>query len=458
MKTKLAASLLLLWLACACALAAAEVTGPSLIPISVSVTGKVQRPGIYTVTTLNRVSDVVDLASKLPSQPVALPAGLPAAQMPTVSQYQVPESIDSTAAQIFSNRNVILTRQGNRVSLDLLKYLRLGDLEQNPFLKDGDVIFVSPALQTVSLQGSFQLPGEYEFRTGDTLGSLLELALGLKPEAALANATLHRYQPGAAEFSKTALDLKGYPKAAETVLETALQPGDRISLPADAEYRKAYKVKVVGKVRLPGQYYVDDKTTLHDLLSLCGGPTREADLNSAFLYNSLVSGTPDPDFERLSKYGYSQMTWLEYSYLRTKTRQLKGKYSVSVSDCWDSQGNQVNHVLRDGDELYVPEQLNGVWVAGQVRNPGLVTWQEGLKWKDYLNAAGGFANNRKAQGTRIIRVHSGNWVKPTDKVAIHPGDIIFVPDKEERYTWDYVKEALTILTQVLTVVVALRTF
>ncbi|MFO7660895.1 MAG: hypothetical protein R6V77_08275, partial [Candidatus Cloacimonadaceae bacterium] len=146
------------------------------------------------------------------------------------------------------------------------------------------------------------------------------------------------------------------------------------------------------------------------------------------------------------------------SYLRTKTRQLKGKYSIDIEKCWNSQGKEANLVLREGDELYVPEVLNGVWVAGQVRNPGLVTWQQDMKWKDYLQLAGGYANNRKSQGTRIIRTRSGNWIKPTNKVQINPGDVIFVPDKEERYTWDYVKEAILIASQLLTVLIAIRTF
>jgi protein involved in polysaccharide export with SLBB domain len=209
---------------------------------------------------------------------------------------------------------------------------------------------------------------------------------------------------------------------------------------------------------MPGLYYVNDNTTLYDLMVMCGGPTKEADLNNSFVYNRLVSENYDPDFDRLSRYSYNQMTWLEYSYLRTKTRQLKGKYSINLKKCWDSQGKDANLVLRDGDELFVPELINGVWVAGQVRYPGLVTWDKNLKWKDYLESAGGYANNRKSQGTRIIRVHSGNWIKPTDKVQINPGDIIFVPDKEERYLWDDIKDVVLFTSQILTILIALRTF
>jgi hypothetical protein len=80
-----------------------------------------------------------------------------------------------------------------------------------------------------------------------------------------------------------------------------------------------------------------------------------------------------------------------------------------------------------------------------------------MKWKDYLASAGGYANNRKLQGTRIIRVHSGNWVKPTDNIKLNPGDIIFIPDKEERYFWADFKDFILVASQLITIVLAYTT-
>jgi protein involved in polysaccharide export with SLBB domain len=315
-----------------------------------------------------------------------------------------------------------------------------------------------PPAATVTLQGSVRRPGDYEFKEGDTLRDILDLALGALEDADLKKIMLFRYRDNFIDFDRLELDVYDYPGRAGDFLSKELRPGDRILVPSNSEFRKAYKVQVTGKVKMPGLYYVDDHTTLYDLLVMCGGPTKEADLNNSFVYNRLVSENYDPDFDRLSRYSYNQMTWLEYSYLRTKTRQLKGKYSINLEKCWESQGKDANLVLRDGDELFVPELINGVWVAGQVRYPGLVTWDKNLKWKDYLESAGGYANNRKTQGTRIIRVHSGNWIKPTDKVQINPGDIIFVPDKEERYLWDDIKDVVLFTSQILTILIALRSF
>jgi len=427
-------------------------------PISVSVTGDVQTPGIYTLNSFNRVSDAVDMADQInlnasPAKMNALPsvsAGL--------SQYKPSVLQDTTQTVIYGRRSITLIRDGQKQSLDLLSFFRLGDITQNPFLHDGDIIIVNPVRQRVTVEGDVNKPGDYEFKEGDTIGSILDLALGVKDDAALKHIVFYRYAEDFVNFEQTELDLSGYPDKPNPNLNKKLQAGDRILIPTDTEFRKAYKVTVTGKVKLPGTYYVKPDATLYDLMVLCGGPTQEADLSGAFLYNRTVSENLDPDFERLSKYTYSQMTWLEYTYLRTKCRQLKGKYSVSVSQCWNTKGEKDNPILRDGDALYVPEMLNGVWVAGQVKNPGLVTYRQDWKWKDYLQAAGGYANNRKLQGTRIIRTQSGNWIKPTNKIQIASGDVIFVPDKEEIYAWDHVKNAILLASQVLTIIVAIRTF
>ncbi len=457
MKTKLFALLFVLLSTSVCLLQALEIPDQDFIPVSVSVTGDVNRPGIYTLTTTNRVSEALSMANpKLSTfttdQDIIRQSGL------NLSKFRLPASADSTVTTSYGMRTIILNRQGVKHTLDLLKYYRLGDVSQNPYLKDGDVIIVNPPQSVITIQGGVHRPGDYEYREGDTLKELLDIALGTTENADLKHVSLYRYRDDFVKFDKSELNISNYPQQSNDALEMVLKPGDRILVPYNSEYRKAYQVQVTGKVKMPGMYYVNDKTTLYELLTMCGGPTIEADLSSSFVYNRLISENYDPDFERLSRLSYTQMTWLEYSYLRTKTRQLKGKYAIDVHKSWITQGKDTNFILHDGDVLIVPELINGVWVAGQVKNPGLVTWNEDMKWKDYLTAAGGYASNSKSQGTRVIRAKSGNWVKPSDKIQINTGDIIFVPDKEERYTWDTIKEGILVTSQVLTILLALWTF
>jgi protein involved in polysaccharide export with SLBB domain len=451
-----------LWLAAVVLqISAVDITSSNLqniVPVSVSVTGDVAKPGIYTLTAMNRVSEALELANlDLAGMKQQIPQSLQK-DLPSLSNAKTPATQDTVKAEVFGSRKVVLERQGQKQVLDLLKFYRTGDISQNPFLRDGDVIFVTPVRMVVTVDGSVKKPGDYEYRDTDTLKDLLDLALGMTEDADPAHIMLFRYKGDFSQFDKLEIDASSYPEVGSSSLSMPINSGDRILVPSNSEYRKAYKVRVNGKVKMPGMYYVNDKTTVYDLLVMAGGPSKEADLLNSFVYNKPASENYDPDFERLSKLAMPQMTWLEYSYMRTKTRQLKGKYSLDFEQCWTSQGTKANLILRDGDEIYIPEQLNGIWVAGQVRNPGLITWNKDLKWKDYLAAAGGYANNHKVQGTRIIRVHSGNWIKPTDNVQLNPGDVIFVPDKEERYLWDDIKTVILLTSQLLTILIAVRTF
>jgi protein involved in polysaccharide export with SLBB domain len=431
-------------------------TGQELIPVSVSVTGDVIKPGVYTLTTMNRVSEALAMATMKVYPVDDLKQQLPIPARLNIAKINQPTQADTMKLTVFNKRNVVLVRQGQRQTLDLLKYLRLGDISQNPFLKDGDIIIVSPAHSTLTLDGAVSEPGEYEFKAGDTIKDMLDIALGTMENADLKHVMLFRYKNDWLDFDKTELDLSGYPEQTNTVISQLVQSGDRIIVPTNSEYRKAYKVTISGKIKRPGTYYINEKTSLYDLLVMSGGPTPEADMYSSYVYNKLISENYDPDFERLSSLSMLQMTWLEYSYLRTKTRQLKGKYSIDVQTCWNSKGDAVNLILKDGDEVIIPELINGVWVAGQVKHPGLITWKENMNWTDYLTQSGGFANNYKPQGIRIIRYGSGNWVKPNKDLKINPGDAIFVPDKQERYVWDNIREAILVTSQVLTIFIALK--
>jgi hypothetical protein len=62
----------------------------------------------------------------------------------SVPKFRIPASSDTTRLMIYRYRSVILIREGKRQVLDLLRFQRLGDISQNPYLRDGDVIQVAP--------------------------------------------------------------------------------------------------------------------------------------------------------------------------------------------------------------------------------------------------------------------------------------------------------------------------
>jgi len=281
---------------------------------------------------------------------------------------------------------------------------------------------------------------------------MLAYAGGFKPEADLANVLLYRYDQDMINYQIITLDLRAYQND-PTRSDLPMQFGDRLMVPVNSQFRRGWKVRVEGHVRSPGEYLISSTTTLYDVLVQCGGPTPQGDLTTAFVINSYLHGKPDPDIERLKEQPMSSMTPMEYNYLRSKLRQLKGKYSIDLKATWESQGSADNPLLHDSDYIYVPERMDMVWVSGQVRFPGLLPYVEGKKWEQYIADAGGYTNNRRLGGVRIIQSHSGNWIKPDKKININPGDIIFVAEQTDRDTWLDIKDIVLLTSQLVTILI-----
>lgn len=442
MKTRLLlAGLLLL----ACVLGAQTI--PQLsgqVLISVNVTGFVANPGTYQLTPLARISDAVNVAGDRTPTVSTLTALTP--------QQTREAERDSLYRNFQGLRSVKLTRGKDTRTYDLLRFMRTGDQDQNPLLKDGDLLWI-PALETsVTISGEVYIPGEYQFVEGDKLADILELAQGFTLAADRNLVNIYRYRENSPEFEVLQVDLRE-----QRAQDIALKPYDRVSVSSNTEHRRAWKIVVEGDVKAPGEYYIGENTTLYDVLNLCGGPTSRGNLRSAIYANRAGAEEPDLEFERLMKLDVANMTSFEYRYMLNRIRQYPGRYSVDVARVWASKGAEANPVLRDGDYLYVPPHMDMVEVSGQVVNPGLVPWVEGKNYEYYIDLAGGYTNNKRWNGTRIISAASGNWVKPNKKLTLDPGDTIYISEKDTYDTWTRFKDIMLIATQVITIFLGVRT-
>ena len=98
-----------------------------------------------------------------------------------------------------------------------------------------------------------------------------------------------------------------------------------------------------------------------------------------------------------------------------------------------------------------------VEVSGQVVNPGLIPWVKGENYEYYIRKAGGYTNNKRSGGTRVISAASGNWIKPSKKMEMNPGDKIYVSEKAAFDNWTRFKDVMLIATQVMTIFLGIRT-
>lgn len=98
---------------------------------------------------------------------------------------------------IGSLRDIQLKRQGAVVRhLDLYDLLIRGDTVDDAKLLPGDVIFIPPVGDTVSVDGEVKRPAVYEIKSEGSIDEVVRMAGGFTPEADIARASLTRIDAG----------------------------------------------------------------------------------------------------------------------------------------------------------------------------------------------------------------------------------------------------------------------
>jgi protein involved in polysaccharide export with SLBB domain len=93
-------------------------------------------------------------------------------------------------------------------------------------------------------------------------------------------------------------------------------------------------------------------------------------------------------------------------------------------------------ILRDGDILDIPEQMQTVKITGNVQNPFSVTYEEGKSLKYYIDRCGGFSTDALKRKV-YVRYPNGATASTKSFIVknypeVLPGSQIVVPAKPER--------------------------
>ncbi|MDT0633177.1 SLBB domain-containing protein [Rubrivirga sp. S365] len=308
-------------------------------------------------------------------------------------------------------RAVVVRREGGAdLTVDYRRYLATGDLDGNPRLLDGDVVYLptfDPLSEGALVGGVVARPGPYDLKPGDTVRDLVLIAGG--PEASVTGVRLTR-----AAADGAIADRLLAPGELGTV---AVQPGDQLYVLARDE--DAGTAEALGLVRYPGVYPIrDGETTVRELVRRAGGVLPEALPRAAVLYRQPeAAGTQSlaPDATRLSEFDVLRRAYLQQEASRP------AQVSIDLAAALRGEGESV--VVRTGDRLVVPSGAGTVYVFGQVLRPGLVPFAAGQTAGAYVAAAGGAASG--AETTFVIEAGTGRYVEgPATPVG--PGDRVFV--------------------------------
>ena len=266
----------------------------------VTITGAVQRQGVYVRTEGMRLSDLIFAAGNL----------LPEAYLPRAELERVEE--DGTIRTI---------------PIDLRRILA-GDEEADLLLADRDHVrvysqeFVRTVEPQVTVQGAVKRPGTYPRTAGMTVEDLLFKAGGLLSYAYRERADLERILPNG-RHQTIPVDLTQQPVNLE------LQDRDVLIVytQQEVEWREP-TVTITGSVQRPGTYERTEGMTLRDLLFRAGGVTLDAAFAEIEVARARGEATTifRPDLQRLLAGDESQN--LELQDGDTVAVRIRGTYQA----------------------------------------------------------------------------------------------------------------------------------
>ncbi len=176
----------------------------------VQITGAVISPGFINVSAVDRLTDIIHRAGGL--------------------------------HKLANEENVVIIRQNSKIDCSLKSYQFNGDLDNNPVLKEGDVVNV-PFLDSYSneverltshkkslvlVTGFVIRPGGHQFIPGYMLMDYIALSGGITDQGNGKNVIVYR------NGQKISLELNQY-----------VQPGDQIDIPANIKFRYLGNISIL---------------------------------------------------------------------------------------------------------------------------------------------------------------------------------------------------------------------
>ena len=291
---------------------------------------------------------------------------------------------------------------------------------------------------TISIFGEIARPGEFPYAEKATLEDIIIQAGGLKESASTVRVDVSRRikdskskqtQEQISEFYTFSLK-DGFVVDGEAGFE--LKPYDQIYVRRSPAYQPQINVKVNGEVLFGGSYALTQKAErLSDLIQKAGGVTPYAYVKGARLVRQINKE------ERMRMQSVLDMVKNNAEgsdSINVNKLELDSTYYVGIdlAKALENPKSDADVVLREGDELIIPEYNNTVKISGAVMYPNTVTYSPQKKLAHYIEQAGGFGNNAKK--TKAYVIYMNGQVKKASKYSsnlIEPGCEIIVPDKEK---------------------------
>ena len=363
---------------------------------------------------------------------------------------QLVEKADGVMADAFLGR-AVLHRQREDLTREIIQVDMKGILngtKPDIALKRNDVLYIPSIhdlkdLGNVEVFGEVARPGKYIFADNMTLEDLIIQAGGLLESASTVKVDVSRRikDSKSTETSATIGEMYSFALKDGFVVDGeagfVLEPYDQVYVRRSPGYQPQVNVKVEGEILYNGTYALTSKSErLTDLVKKAGGVTPFAYVKGS----KLMRKANEEELKRMAD--VMKLMQREMGALADSLKlELDSVYSVGIDleKALANPGGEADVVLREGDQLIIPEMINTVKINGAVMMPNTVTYQKGESLKYYISQAGGFANGARKSKAFIIYMN-GNVaeVRGTGKRLIEPGCEIVVPvkDKSKADKWN----------------------
>lgn len=363
---------------------------------------------------------------------------------------QLIEKADGVMADAFLGRAVLhrqredLTREIIQVDLKNI----LNGTKPDIALQRNDVLYIPSIhdlqdLGNVEVFGEVARPGKYIFADNMTLEDLIIQAGGLLESASIVKVDVSRRIKNnkSTEVSATIGEMFSFALKDGFVIDGeagfTLEPYDQVYVRRSPGYQQQVNVMVQGEILYDGTYALTSKSErLSDLVKKAGGVTPYAYVKGS----KLMRKANEEEKKRMSE--VLQIMQREMGGNADSLKlELDNIYSVGIDleKALATPGSDADIVLREGDELIIPEMINTVKINGAVMLPNTVAYNSKMTVKDYISQAGGFANGARKTKAFIIYMNGQvAEVKGSGRNQIEPGCEIIVPikDKTKAEKWN----------------------
>ena len=356
---------------------------------------------------------------------------------------QLVQKADGVMADAFLGR-AVLHRQREDLTKEIVQVdLKgiLGGTKPDIELKRNDVLYIPSIhdlqdLGNIEIFGEIARPGKYIYADNMTLEDLVIQAGGLLESASTVKVDVARRikNSQSTELPSTTGEMFSFALKDGFVVDGepgfVLKPYDQVYVRKSPGYQPQVNVEVKGEILYEGTYALTTKSErLTDLVKKAGGATKYAYVKGA----KLMRKANDEEMQRMAD--VREIMQREMGNLTDSLKlELKSTYSVGIDleKAIAKPGSDADIVLREGDQLIIPEMTNTVKINGAVMMPNTVSYTKGKSAKYYISQAGGFANGARKTKAFIIYMNGQvAKVKGSGKGQIEPGCEIVVPVKDK---------------------------